>query len=49
MTPLHVATEKGRFKVVECLVKQGAYINTQDYAGVRIITTILLTGDYFHY
>ena len=43
MTPLHVAAEKGRFKVVECLVKEGADINTKDNAGVGIFMTILLT------
>ena len=43
MTPLHVAAEKGRFKIVECLVKEGADINTKDNAGVGIFMTILLT------
>ena len=43
MTPLHVAAEKGRFKIVECLVEEGADINTKDNAGVGIFMTILLT------
>ena len=35
MTPLHVATEKGRNHVVEYLTRQGADINIQDHNGVN--------------
>ena len=37
MTPLHVAATSARFKVVECLVEQGANISTKDNDEVSII------------
>ena len=30
MTPLHLAVERGRIKMVECLLDRGAHINIQD-------------------
>ena len=36
MTPLHVAAKSARFQVVECLVDQGADINTKDSDVVSI-------------
>ena len=35
-TPLHVAAKEGHDYTVECLVKKGAQINTQDKNGVRL-------------
>ena len=36
MTPLHLAAESGRIKVVKYLVERGADINIQDENGVII-------------
>ena len=36
MTPLHLAAEGARIKVLDYLVKQGADINIQDHNGVII-------------
>ena len=36
MTPLHVAAEKGRIKIVEYFVKERADVNIQDCNGVSI-------------
>ena len=39
MVPLHIAAEKGRYKIVECLVGGRADINIQDVKGVGNICT----------
>ena len=45
MTPLHLAAETGRIKIIKYLVEQGADINIQDDNGVSILrpyTPVLL-------
>ena len=37
MTPLHLAAETGRIKIIKYLVEQGADINIQDDNGVSIL------------
>ena len=39
MTPLHLAAESGRIKMVNYLVEQGADVNIQDNNGVLICYT----------
>ena len=39
MTPLHLAAESGRVKIVNYLVEQGAGINIQDGIGVNLCHT----------
>ena len=39
MTPLHLAAESGRIKMMNCLVEQGADVNIQDDNGVTICCT----------
>ena len=39
MTPLHLAAESGRVKIVNYLVEQGADINIQDDIGVNLCHT----------
>ena len=34
MTPLHIAAEKGRYRIVEYLVDKTAKISTEDHDGV---------------
>ena len=36
MTPLHVAAERGHFKIVQFLVGEGADVNTKDNSGVNL-------------
>ena len=36
MTPLHLAAESGRIKILGCFIEQRAYINIQDDNGVII-------------
>ena len=38
MTPLHLAVERGRIKIVECLLDQGADIDIQDSSEVILHT-----------
>ena len=38
MTPLHLAVERSRIKIVECLLDQGADINLQDNSKVILHT-----------
>ena len=57
MTPLHVAAKSARFKVVECLVDEGANISTTDNDEVSIcvytemlkVSQFLEENIYFHY
>ena len=44
MTPLHLAVESNRFKMVECLLDQAADINLQDENEVILHTNAV---DYF--
>ena len=44
MTPLHLAVESNRFKMVECLLDQGADIDLQDDNEVILHTNAV---DYF--
>ena len=44
MTPLHLAVERNRFKMVECLLDQGADIDLQDDDEVISHTNVV---DYF--
>ena len=37
MTPLHVAAERGRFKIVKHFVSSGAEINAKDINGVKLM------------
>ena len=46
MTPLHLAAEGGRIKVVKHLVEQGADINIQDDNGVIICDHIHTSAEY---
>ena len=41
MTPLHLAAEGNRIKMVECLLDQGADINLQDDDEVILYTNVL--------
>ena len=41
MTPLHLAAESGRIKMVNCLFDQGAEVNIQDDNSVSLL------ADYF--
>ena len=40
MTPLHVAAESGRFRIVEYLIDLGAEINAEDNDGVGIFNQL---------
>ena len=40
MTPLHVAGEKGRYRIVDSLKVSGAEINAEDNDGVGILNHI---------
>ena len=44
MTPLHLAVESNRIKMIECLLDQGADINFQDDIEVSLYTNAI---DYF--
>ena len=44
MTPMHLAVESNRIKMVECLLDQGAYVNLQDDNKVILHTNAI---DYF--
>ena len=44
MTPLHLAAESNRIKMIECLLDQGADINIQDDNEVTLHTNAV---DYF--
>ena len=47
MTPLHMAAEKGRLKVVESLVENKANIEAKDINGVSICYSYsTVPGDY---
>ena len=46
MVPLHIAAEKGRYKIVECLVGGRADINIQDVKGVGNICMWLYHWQY---
>ena len=41
MTPLHLAAEGNRIKMVECLLDQGADINIQDDSKVILHTNVV--------
>ena len=43
MTPLHVAAERGCFKVVKYFVSNGAEINTKDINGVNMCDNCIIT------
>ena len=48
MTPLHLAAERARVKVIEYLVgREADIINIQDWNGVKILcVTVLMMKDY---
>ena len=46
MVPLHIAAEKGRYKIVKCLVGGRADINIQDIKGVGNMCTWLYHWQY---
>ena len=45
MAPLHMAAERGRFELVECLAGKGSMTDIKDKEGVGICD-LLLAADY---